>query len=97
RRLVYQPYLQSLDDALAEIRLVERGFERGLEPTPPLLARWMMARIRFGQAARRRWPGLQYVRYPTRILAHRRGRLPSSACRSHSPTCAGPPTRCMLT
>jgi hypothetical protein len=76
RRLVYRPYLRELDAALAEIRAVEPGFERGLHATPPLHARLVTARVRFGQAVRRRWPALEYVRYPNRILANGRGRLP---------------------
>jgi hypothetical protein len=74
KRLVYRPYLQALEDALAEIRAVEPGFERGLEETPPLHVRINVARGRLGQAVRRRWPALEYVRYPTRTLARARGR-----------------------
>ncbi len=74
RRLVYRPYLQALEEALAEIRAVEPGFERGLEETPPLHVRINVARGRLGQAVRRRWPALEYVRYPTRTLARARGR-----------------------
>jgi hypothetical protein len=74
RRLIYRPYLEALEDSLAEIRAAESGFNRGLEETPPLHVRINVAQSRFRQSVRRRWPALEYVRYPTRTLARARGR-----------------------
>jgi hypothetical protein len=74
RRLVYRPYLAAVNEALEEIRCVDEGFERGLEPTPPLRERLRDARVHLEDAARRRAPFLEYIRHPLRLLPDGRGR-----------------------
>jgi hypothetical protein len=56
RRLVYPPYLRALDEALAEIRAVDPGFDRGLEEPRTMHQRIDEARVRAGEAVRRRLP-----------------------------------------
>jgi hypothetical protein len=76
RRLVYRPYLTALNESLAEIRAVDPGFERGMEPAPSLWERARSARVRLGDSVRRRAPFLEYVRHPLRVLPDGRGRAP---------------------
>jgi hypothetical protein len=64
RKLVYDPYLAELDDALRLIRTVEPRFAAGLEEAPALRQRAAHARARFGARAIERFPFLLRVRYP---------------------------------
>lgn len=61
RRIVYPPYLQALDEALAEIQAVSPGFERGVDPPRTLREKLNTARIRTDETMRRRVPILQRV------------------------------------
>jgi hypothetical protein len=69
RRLVYRPYLAAVNEALAEIRAVAPGFDRGLESPPSLVRRLDDLRIRTDEAVRRRFPGIKYVRRPWRLFS----------------------------
>jgi hypothetical protein len=54
RRIVYDPYMRELDEALALIRTVEPSFDAGLEEVPsPLLTRATEVRHAVGRAAGR--------------------------------------------
>jgi hypothetical protein len=71
-RLVYPPYLQALEDALAEIRTVEPGFSAGVDPAPGMRERWHAARIHYRERAARAFPILSAVRHPRSAIAARR-------------------------
>jgi hypothetical protein len=64
RELVYDPYLEELDAALAQIRAVEPGFAAGVEPRPALRRRAQDVRTRVGTRMVERFPFLLKVRYP---------------------------------
>jgi hypothetical protein len=64
RQLVYDPYLDELDAALAQIRTVEPRFAGGIEEGPSLRERIQHGRARFGARAVARYPFLLRVRYP---------------------------------
>ena len=73
RRLVYPPYLRALDQALAEIRAVEPGFDRGVDSRRTLHERLNNARVRTDETLRRRFPVLKRV-HPLSPLFGDRGR-----------------------
>jgi hypothetical protein len=62
RALIYDPYLDACDAALAQIRAVEPGFSRGLEPPPTPRERLQAARVRLAAYALRRAPWLSRLR-----------------------------------
>jgi hypothetical protein len=64
RRLVYDPYLAELDEALSLIRTVEPAFSAGIEAPPPPRQRLADARTRLSARAVERFPFLLRVRYP---------------------------------
>lgn len=64
RELIYAPYEAALDAAVAEVRAVEPGYGRGIQPPPPLRARLRDAYLRGAGAAVRRAPWLARVRHP---------------------------------
>jgi hypothetical protein len=64
QRLVYRPYLASLDEARAELERAEPGFDAGLEDDPPLSERIASARVRIGEAVARRYPLIARLRRP---------------------------------
>ncbi|MGZ8693869.1 MAG: glycosyl transferase [Gaiellaceae bacterium] len=64
RELVYDPYLAALDEATAEVRALEPGFEAGFLPIPPLRERIQNARANLGARAVARFPFLLRVRHP---------------------------------
>jgi hypothetical protein len=72
RALVYDPYLGALDDATAEVRTVQPGFDAGFTSRPPLRQRVRDARAIFGARAVGRYPVLLRLRHP---IASRAGRL----------------------
>lgn len=74
RVLVYRPYLDALDAALAEIRALDSGFVAGLEPAPALTERSKESKARLLAAVLRRLPWLISVRHPVRTLSGARGR-----------------------
>jgi hypothetical protein len=64
-RLVYHPYLEACDRAIAEARAVEPGFSAGLEPKPTFGERVQNLRASFGARVARHAPRL--VRFATRL------------------------------
>ena len=58
RRIVYDPYLEALDAAVAEVRSVVPEFSSGLVPGPSLRQRARQVRTSIAVPARRRFPKL---------------------------------------
>jgi hypothetical protein len=58
RELVYDPYLDSVDRAIAEVRAVDHSFKAGLEPPLPVKERLRRARIALAQRVVTRVPAL---------------------------------------
>jgi hypothetical protein len=56
RRLVYDPYLTALSEAVRDVQRVAPGFEKGIEPGPSLRDRFRKARADVGALVARRVP-----------------------------------------
>jgi hypothetical protein len=64
--LIYEPYLEALDEAKRIVWQVEPSFKAGLVPGPTRRERIHEARARLGAAAVRRAPWLVRLRHPAR-------------------------------
>jgi hypothetical protein len=62
-KLIYDPYLAALDEAVREVRSVDPGFAAGMVPPPTLRERVASARATLGERAVRRMPVLAKVRH----------------------------------
>jgi hypothetical protein len=63
RQLIYKPYDAALDAAVREVRSVEPGYTRGIEPAPTLRERGRDLYLRAAAGAVRRAPWLARLRH----------------------------------
>lgn len=65
RRLIYEPYLEALDETKGRVWAIDPSFSAGLAPPPDARARLQASRANFGARIVRVAPALARLRHPT--------------------------------